>query len=126
MPITYHKEDILAHVDTTEKTVSAQATSISGCITLLSISVASLQVCYSISGNQIKVTATLKTPLGDADIGSVVLDPNNPKATIRGGIDRFKAEVTLTFDFSALRLEICGKACAPLAGCASGCTTVHV
>jgi hypothetical protein len=45
---------------------------------------------------------------------------------LTGPIDGFKAEASFAFDFNKLALEICGKACAPFASCAEGCTTIHV
>ena len=121
MPIKTHAEDILSHIDS-EATVAGKAVSLSGCVTILHV----IEVCYSISGDAIKITAKLKTPLGDVELGSVTLDPQHTTAKLGGSLDGFKAEVTLTFDYSKLSLEICGKACAPIVGCTSGCTTIHV
>lgn len=72
------------------------------------------------------VTAKLKTPVGDVDLGSITLSTEHTTATIGGSITGFNAEATFTFNYSQLRLEICAKACAPLVGCTSGCITIHV
>lgn len=125
MPITQHKTDILAHI-ATDTSLSAKVASINGCITIITIGVASLEGCYAFSGDTIKVSAVLKTPLGNVELGSAVLDIKNPKITLGGSIDGFKAEASFAFDFNKLTLEICGKACAPFVGCAEGCTTIHV
>lgn len=121
MAITHHEEDILPHINP-KGSVGEQAVAASGCVTVLGL----IQVCWSISGDELNVNATLQTPFGNASLGSVTLSPEHATATLGGGIAGFKAEVTLTFDFSALTLQICGKACAPFAGCKSGCTTINV
>ena len=125
--VMHHPEDILAQIDTkaapAELALSTeQVASPSGCITLLSV----ISVCYQVSDNAIDITASLKTPLGDISLGKIHIDPQHPTATIGGGINGFKAEVTATFDFSTRVLELCGKACAPFVGCTSGCTSIHL
>ena len=125
MAVQYHDTNILAHISD-EKSLSAQVASVKGCITLLSFAGLSLEACYSLSGNKITVSVTLKTPLGDVNLGSATLDAANPSIKLHGGLDGFTAEVEFTFDFSNLTLTISGKVCAPLAGCKSGSTTIHV
>lgn len=119
--VVSHHDDILAHINSHHH-LSARATSVKGCITLLDV----IEVCYSLSSDEVKVTATLKTPLGNVNLGSVTLNARNPTATLGGHIDGFKAEVTVSIDFQTLELKICGKACAPIVGCKSGCTSVHL
>lgn len=124
MPIKQHKDDILSHISSATS-LSSKVASIKGCITIITIGVASLEGCYAFSGDEVKVSAVLKTPLGNIDLGSAALDINNPKFTIGGSIDGFTAEASFAFHFSNLSLEICGKLCAPFAGCTSGCTTIN-
>jgi hypothetical protein len=125
MSITHHTTDILTHI-ATDTSLSAKVSSIGGCITIITIGIASLEGCYAFSGDTIKVSAVLKTPLGNVELGSAILDTKNPKITLGGSIDGFKAEASFAFDFNKLILEICGKACAPFAGCVEGCTAIHV
>ncbi len=125
MPVKQHTTDILPHI-ANDTSLSAKVASIQGCITIITIGVASIEGCYAFSGDTIKVSAVLKTPLGNIELGSAILDTKNPKITIGGSIDGFKAEASFAFDFNQLALKICGKVCAPFAGCAEGCTTIHV
>lgn len=124
MTVTYQQEDQLDHI-ANEDSLSARAASVAGCITLFSIGFASLEVCYSVNGDSVYVKVTLKTPVGDVDLGSATLDANNPSVTLGGGIAGFKAEVTLTLHLNVPSLEICGKLCAPWVGCTSGCFTIN-
>lgn len=123
--IQYHKENILAHV-ADDNSLSSKVSSVKGCITVISLGVANVKACYSLSGDNINLSVKLDTPLGDINLGSATIDPANPKVTLKGGVDGFKAEVTISFDFSTYELKLCGKVCAPFAGCASGCTSIHL
>ena len=124
MTLKLHQTDILPHLGT-DASLSSQVASVQGCITIISIGVASLKGCYAFSGDTIKVSAVLSTPLGDVDLGSATLDIKNPKLTLGGSIDGFKAEASFAFNFDTKVLEICGKACAPFVGCAEGCTSIQ-
>lgn len=96
------------------------------CITLLSFSGASIQVCYGISGNSVQVKAVLSTPVGDITLGSATLDAQHPTITLGGGAFGFKAEVTISFDVSTLTLNITASVCAPFVGCKSGSTSIKL
>jgi hypothetical protein len=121
MPVTYFKEDILPQIVSPES-LEAKAVAISGSITLLGV----IQLSWDISGDSISVSATLTTPLGNVNLGSVTLDPQHTTAQLGGGLLGFKAEVDLTFDYSQLILQITATACAPFAGCKQGSTTITV
>lgn len=118
---TEHTDDILPHISAPHH-IAARASSTNGCITLLGM----IQVCYSLSNDEVKVTAELKTPLGNVSLGSATLNANNPSVTFGGGVAGFKAEITVSINFQTLELKLCGKLCAPFAGCTSGCTSVHL
>lgn len=120
MPIKSHKEDILSHINAAG-TLASKVSSTNGCITLLGM----IQVCYAITSDSVKITAKVHTPFGDIDLGSATLDAKHPSITLGGGAFGFKAELTITLTIKDLSLEICGKLCAPFAGCTSGCTTIH-
>lgn len=125
MPLQVHQgKDILSHLGN-ENSLSSKVASVQGCITIIHIGLATLKGCYAFSGDTVKVSAVLSTPLGDIELGSAVIDTNNPKITLGGSIDGFKAEASFAFDFKSLNLEICGKACAPFVGCAEGCTNIR-
>jgi hypothetical protein len=116
-----HTDDILAHINAPHH-VAARAASTKGCITLLD----HLKICYSLSNDEVSVSAELVTPLGNVNLGSATLTPNNSSVTVGGHIAGFKAEVTISFDFHSLVLKVCGKVCVPIFGCTSGCTSVHL
>lgn len=141
MPIQHHDNDILPHIDTsmhrlgtpggsdvTSNAVPLEQRSAlaDSCVTLFSFAGASIQVCFSISGNNINLKAVLKTPLGDITLGSATLNPSHPSVTLGGSISGFKAEVTITYDIGKSELCISGKLCAPFLGCKSGSTCIHL
>jgi hypothetical protein len=121
MPVTYSTKDLLPHI-AGPKTLAGRVVATSACITLLSV----IEVCWRVTNDEIILTATLKTPLGNIPLGEATLSAANNTATLSGSIDGFKAEVTITLNIAGLSLEICGKACAFLAGCAEGCTTISL
>ncbi|WP_375515392.1 hypothetical protein [uncultured Nostoc sp.] len=122
MVLTIYKEDILPYIVDSEKSLSARAVAVGGCITVLSL----IKLCYNVTNDSITGSAELDTPLGKIPLGSFDLNPQHPTATIGGGAFGFKAEVEISFDFNTDVLKICGKVCAPFAGCKSGCTSIHV
>jgi len=119
MPIQHHAEDILANSDF-QNTLVARTTSSDGCITFLGL----LEVCYSFSGDSITISIKLNTPFGDVSLGSCTLSPDHQECKLGVSKFGFTAEVTLSLDTSNLSVRICGKLCAPFAGCKSGCTTI--
>jgi hypothetical protein len=118
---TEHSNDILPHINAPHH-LAARASSTGGCITLLGM----IQVCYTLSADEVKISVELKTPLGDVSLGSATLNASNPSVTLGGGIFGFKAEVTISINFQTLELKLCGKLCVPIGGCTSGCTSVHL
>ena len=125
MPVKTHKDNILKQV-AHEQSVSAKVASPMACITLGAFYGLSLQVCYQISGDLIKLAVKLSTPLGEIDLGSITIDPKNPKACLNGGIDSFTAEMCAEFDFSSLTLKLTAKLCAPFVGCWEGSTEIKL
>jgi hypothetical protein len=119
-----HTEDVLSHIAGPE-TFAARASAINGCVTVITIGVASVEVCWQLSGDEVIITSELKTPLGNVELGRCVISPSDPHCTVGASIDGFKAEVTLTANFSNLTLTIEGTACAPIVGCATGSVTIH-
>ncbi len=117
MGVKTHKTDILGHINGPE-TLAGQAVANAACITLLGV----LKICADIQGENVKITVYL----AGIEIGSGVINLKNPSITIGGGVLGFKAEVKITLKTNPLALEICGKVCAPFAGCESGCTTLHL
>jgi hypothetical protein len=78
-----------------------------------SISVLTIDYCIDLSGPAVSFTVSL----AGIKIGGGVIDPNNPSITIGGGAFGFKAEVTLTADFSNSKIDYKIEICAPIAGC---------
>jgi hypothetical protein len=120
LPIKTHDTDILSHV-ITESTLASKVASVSGSITLLYV----FKIEYRFTDDQCSVSAIFQTPFGDVNLGKATLTHSDNTATLSGNIDGFKGEVSFELDFNKLTLKICGKACAPFAGCTSGCITIH-
>jgi hypothetical protein len=80
-----------------------------------------VQCCVDLSVPNVTVTVTL----AGVTIGRAVLDPQHTSATIGGSVAGFKAEVTLTVDFTAATLTISAEVCAPFVGCKDYSTTIH-
>jgi hypothetical protein len=60
---------------------------------------------------------TVKVYLAGILIGSGTINPSNPSITIGGSALGFKAEVTLTADFSKRQVTYKIEVCAPIVGC---------
>ncbi len=118
--VTFTNQDILPHINASDS-LAQMVSSISGCITVLAFAGCKLDACYEIHNNAADVQAILKTPIGDVSLGKATLDWQHPKVTLGGGIDSFKAEVTIELLRDPIRIKVCGKVCAPFVGCASGC-----
>lgn len=117
MAVTIHKEDVLAHINGSE-TLAGQVATSHSCITLLDV----LKICADVQGDNVHIEVTLM----GIKIGGGTINKDHPSITIGGGALGFKAEVTITLNLNPISLKFCGKVCAPLAGCKSGCTTLHL
>lgn len=118
MAVTMHKEDVLPHINGPE-TLAGQVAMSHSCITLLDV----LKICADVQGDNVHIDVTLM----GIKIGSGTISKEHPSITIGGGALGFKAEVTITLNIgSPISIKFCGKVCAPLAGCKSGCTTLHL
>ncbi|MFK8059247.1 MAG: hypothetical protein AB8B78_04060 [Polaribacter sp.] len=118
MAVTIHKEDVLQHINGPE-TLAGQVAMSHSCVTLFE----GLKVCADVQGNSVHIEVSLM----GINIGGGTISKDHPSITIGGGALGFKAEVTITLNVgSPISLKFCGKVCAPLAGCKSGCTTLHL
>ena len=85
MPIQAHSEDILAHIAGPE-TLASKASATQGCVTLISLVNAPIEVCWQIFGDSINVKAELLgNPLGHCE-----LTPAHPTCTLGGEFAVFK------------------------------------
>ncbi len=101
--------------------VAAKSASFNGCVTLLPFGLANLTVCYSLSGDSLKLTPTLNTPVGNVPLGEINFIPHSGTAgKLEGSIGGFKAEIQAFFDFAGLSLSIDASICVPFLGCESG------
>jgi len=78
-----------------------------------SIGPVKVDYCLDLSVPEVRVEVYL---LG-VRIGGGTLNPSNPSVTIGGSVAGFKAEVTLTADFSAKQITYKVEVCAPIVGC---------
>lgn len=117
MAVTIHKEDVLAHINGPE-TLAGQVALSHSCITLLDV----LKICADVQGDNVHIEVTL----AGIKIGGGTISKDHPSITIGGGAVGFKAEVTITLNMNPISLKFCGKVCAPIVGCKSGCTTLHL
>ena len=97
-----------------------------GQIVIVSAFGCSLVLNYSFSINDLHADVTLVTPVGSVRIINADLTPSNPSITLGGSIDGFKAEASVSFDFSSMNLTASGEVCAPLVGCKRGSVVIHV
>lgn len=81
---------------------------------------------YSFGPLSLQINIVLETPVGNVTLFSGALNPTTPTITIGGSIDYFKAEATVSFDFSTKVLTASGEVCAPIVGCKSGSVSIHV
>lgn len=117
---------IISDQDILADALSEKVTATSGCIDILSFGGCSLKVCWEVHLTEIKVRAVFETPFGDLDLGSGTLTPSNAKIELGVSKRGYKAKVTITADFSALTLEICGEIKVPILGSKKGCTTIQL
>lgn len=80
-----------------------------------SISVLKIEYCVDLSIPQL----TVNVYLAGIKIGGGTINPQNPSITIGGSALGFKAEVTLTADFNAQKVNYKIELCAPIVGCTS-------
>jgi hypothetical protein len=78
-----------------------------------SVSVLTIKYCVDLAIPQISV----EIYLAGVKIGGGTINPNNPSITIGGGALGFKAEVTLTADFTKNQVTYKITLCAPFVGC---------
>ena len=78
-----------------------------------SVSVLTIKYCVDLSVPQISV----EIYLSGVKIGGGTINPSNPTITIGGGALGFKAEVTLSADFSKDQVSYKITLCAPFVGC---------
>jgi hypothetical protein len=121
MPVRLVQDDTLSHLKA-EEGLAAKVASVNGCFTVVSV----VELCYRVESDAIHVSAKLKTPLGDVDLGRCALSLENPSCTLGGGMFGFKAEVELTFDVKAMSLHVRATACVPYVGCAVGELALHL
>jgi hypothetical protein len=114
------KEDILA--DSFTEKVAA----IAGCIDLLGFAGCKIKACWTVNIDSVEVYAVFSTPVGDIELGRIILTPANASGKIGGSIRGFKAEVTFEIDFNTFVLKICGKISVPIGGSRRGCTTINL
>jgi hypothetical protein len=81
----------------------------------------------------VSVTIDLSAPSVDIvvsllgqQVGRAELDPEHTEAKIGGSVAGFKAEVDATMNFSSLELALEAEVCAPIIGCKSAQTTLHL
>ena len=108
------------------QSLAARASSTDGSITIISAFGCSVVLNYSLSTSEIDVSLVLKTPVGSVTLGHASLNPQNPSITLGGSIGSFKAEATVSLDFSTLVLTAKGTVCAPFVGCKSGQVQIHL
>lgn len=134
MPAQFTTEDLLPHIanqqpvghaltattDAANLPLHDQVSAIRGQIVLIAAFGCSVVLSYDVQATMIQVDLTLQTPLGNVSLGHAQLDPQHPSITLGGSVAGFKAEVTLSFDFSTLELTGTATVCAPFVGCKKG------
>jgi len=130
---TLNSADTLAHIDYQDKIdaddpklLRNQVSSTGGQIVIVSAFGCSLVLNYSFGPGDLNVNVTLQTPVGNITIINTDLNPQNPSITLGGSINSFKAEATVSFDFSSMVITASGEVCAPFVGCKSGSVTINV
>lgn len=78
-----------------------------------SISALTIKYCVDLSVPEI----TIEIYLLGVKIGGGTINKNNPTLTLGGSVAGFKAEVTLTADFSKDQITYKITLCAPIVGC---------
>ena len=78
-----------------------------------SISALTIKYCLDLSVPEI----TIEIYLLGVKIGGGTINPTNPSITIGGSVAGFKAEVTLTADFTKNQITYKITLCAPIVGC---------
>ncbi len=80
-----------------------------------SFSVSELKIDYSIDVSALSIR--FQITLAGVNIGGGTIDPSHPTMTIGGGVAGFKAEVTITADFTNKEVEHTTELCVPGLGC---------
>ncbi|GGA06743.1 MAG: hypothetical protein COW16_10195 [Sphingomonadales bacterium CG12_big_fil_rev_8_21_14_0_65_65_10] len=127
------EKDTLSHIDYGEKIdaddpklLRNQVSATDGRIVIVSAFGCSLVLNWSFGADGVHVQVVLETPVGSVTIIDTTLNASKPSITLGGSIDSFKAEATITFDFSNLELSGTGEVCAPIVGCKKGSFSIKV
>lgn len=134
MPVQLSQEDTLPHIDFANDQMDAEdpnalrnrVSSVDGQITIVAAFGCKVVLNYSFTTSALNVSLVLETPVGNVTLGSGTLNPSNPSFTIGGSINGFKAEATVSLDFSSLVLTAQGEVCAPFLGCKKGQVSIHL
>jgi|SRR5690606_6831552 hypothetical protein len=134
MSVQLTKDDSLSHISFANdqldpddpKALRNQVAAIDGSITIVAAFGCKLVLNWSFTTTALNISLVLDTPVGSITLGSASLNPSNPTFSIGGSIDSFKAEATVSFDFSSMTLTASGEVCAPLVGCKKGSISVNV
>lgn len=78
-----------------------------------SVSVLTIKYCVDLSVPQLSI----EIYLAGIKIGGGTINPTNPSITIGGSVLGFKAQVTLTADFTKNQVTYKITLCAPIVGC---------
>jgi hypothetical protein len=123
MSVQYHDHDILHHISTetpapqAETSLEERAAFSSVCVNLVSFAGATLAVCLDLAGGCVTVSAKLKTPIGDIELGRATICPDRPCITLGGGLGDFKAELKACLVLQPLAVDLTARVCAPFIGC---------
>lgn len=127
------ENDTLSHIEYGDKIdaddpklLRNQVSATNGRIVIVSAFGCSLVLDWSFGADGVHVRVVLETPVGSITIIDTTLNASNPSITLGGSIDSFKAEATITFDFSKLELTGTGEICAPFVGCKKGSFSLKV
>lgn len=134
MAVQTSQEDTLPNIAYANETQDAadntslrnQVSSTDGQIVIVAAYGCSLVLNYSFVSAGINVTVVLQTPLGNVTILNATLDASNPSITLGGSIGSFKAQATVSFNFSNNVLSASGEICAPFLGCKKGSVSITV
>jgi len=109
MAISAAKSDALAHVQEGQLHESA----LQQFCNSFSVGPVKVNYCLDLSIPQI----TVEVFVAGVRIGGGTINPQHPTVTIGGSVAGFKAEVTLTADFSKRQLTYKITVCVPILGC---------
>lgn len=73
----------------------------------------SIEFCYDLSVPSISASVKLLGVI----LGTCMINPNDPKCTLSGSVDGFKAEATIDVNFGEKKITLIVELCAPVIGC---------